>query len=52
MIQLQALNRLVGLRRQHGETPDGSEELGELYRTFTEGFDELELKLARALLAG
>jgi predicted ATPase/class 3 adenylate cyclase len=52
MFHLQALNRLVALRREHGVTPDGSEELAAVYATFTEGFDELDLVLARELLAG
>ena len=52
LIQLQALNRLVGLRRELGKTPDGSEELRQHYSSFTEGFEELELIAARELLAG
>ncbi len=52
LIRLQALNRLVGLRRELGKKPDGSEELGNLYAGFTEGFDEGELVTARELLAG
>jgi predicted ATPase/class 3 adenylate cyclase len=52
MIELQALNRLVSLRRELGQTPDGSEDLAVVHATFTEGFDEPALVLARELLAG
>jgi tetratricopeptide (TPR) repeat protein len=52
LYRLQALTRLVELRRELGKTPDGSEELAALYATFTEGFDEHDLVLARDLLAG
>jgi hypothetical protein len=50
LIELQALNRLVALRREIGRSPDGSDELASLYATFTEGFDEHDLVMARQLL--
>ena len=50
LIELQALTRLVGLRRETGHIPDGSEQLATLYATFTEGFDEDPLIMARQLL--
>jgi hypothetical protein len=34
-----------------GISPDSSEELATLYASFTEGFDEDQLKVARQLLA-
>jgi predicted ATPase len=52
MFHLQALNRLVALRREQGVTPDGSEELAAVYATFTEGFEEHDLARARDLLSG
>jgi tetratricopeptide (TPR) repeat protein len=51
MFHLQALNRLVKLRRELGQTPDGSEDLSVVYATFTEGFDEGELVLSRELIS-
>ncbi|MEX1126663.1 MAG: AAA family ATPase, partial [Acidimicrobiia bacterium] len=51
LIELQAWTRLVGLRREMGHSPDGSEELAALYATFTEGFDEHDLIMARQVLA-
>jgi hypothetical protein len=50
LFELQALSRLVGLRRELGESPDGSDELAALYATFTEGFDESDLVAARDTL--
>jgi predicted ATPase/class 3 adenylate cyclase len=52
LIELQALTRLVGLRRELGASPDGSEELASLYATFTEGMDEHDLVAAREMLTG
>jgi hypothetical protein len=51
LIELHALTRLVALRREMGISPDSSEELATLYASFTEGFDEDQLKVARQLLA-
>ncbi|MGH8953038.1 MAG: hypothetical protein ACRDX9_16670, partial [Acidimicrobiia bacterium] len=50
LIELQALTRLVGLRRETGRTPDGSDELGSLYAGFTEGLEEHDLVAARETL--
>ena len=50
LIELQALTRLVGLRREMGTAPDGSDELASLYATFTEGFAEHDLLMAREML--
>jgi predicted ATPase/class 3 adenylate cyclase len=50
LIELQALTRLVGLRREMGHSPDGSDELASLYDSFTEGFDEHDLIMARQVL--
>jgi len=50
LIELEALTRLVNLRREMGSTPDGSDELAALYETFTEGFDEHALVAAREML--
>jgi len=51
LVELQALTRLVGIRRQTGRSPDGSERLASLYATFTEGLDEHDLVAARETLA-
>ena len=51
LVELQALTRLVGLHRETGKSPDGSEELQSLYATFTEGLEEHDLVAARDLLA-
>jgi len=51
LVELQALTRLVGLHRETGESPDGSEELESLYATFTEGLEERDLVAAREMLA-
>jgi hypothetical protein len=51
LIELQALNRLVELRRGLGKTPDGSEDLAGVFGRFTEGFEEHDLVTARDLLA-
>jgi hypothetical protein len=50
LIELQALTRLVGLRREMGTAPDGSDELASLYATVTEGFAEHDLLMARKML--
>jgi tetratricopeptide (TPR) repeat protein len=50
LVELQALTRLVSLRRELGHQPDGSEDLAVLYDTFTEGTDEHDLVVARQLL--
>ncbi|HEX9856130.1 MAG TPA: adenylate/guanylate cyclase domain-containing protein [Acidimicrobiia bacterium] len=42
--------RLVGLRRETGRTPDGSDELASLYASFSEGLYERDLVVARDLL--
>jgi len=48
---LQALTRLVDLRREMDRSSDGSDELANLYSTFTEGLEEPDLVAARELLA-
>jgi predicted ATPase len=50
LIELQALTRLVGLRREVGHSPDGSADLAALYATFTEGLEERDLVMARQVL--
>jgi predicted ATPase/class 3 adenylate cyclase len=50
LIELQGLTRLVGLRRESGRSPDGSDQLASLYSTFTEGFDEYDMVMARQML--
>ncbi|HKY46860.1 MAG TPA: hypothetical protein VJQ79_02640, partial [Acidimicrobiia bacterium] len=50
LIELHALTRLVGLRREIGQVPDGSDALADLYANFTEGFDEDTLIVAREML--
>ncbi len=50
LFELQAMTRLVGLRRELGQSPDGSAELATLYGTFTEGLDEHDLAAARDIL--
>jgi hypothetical protein len=50
LIELQALTRLVELRREMGRSPDRSEELAALYATFTEGFGERDLIAAKQVL--
>jgi predicted ATPase/class 3 adenylate cyclase len=50
LIELQAMTRLVGLRREMGRSPDGTDELASLYATFTEGFDEHDLVTTREVL--
>jgi len=47
---LMAWTHLVELRRQMGQTPDGSHELADVYATFTDGFDEKPLQEARQIL--
>ena len=48
--ELMAWTRLVELRRQLGQSPDGSDELAEVYDTFTDGYDEKPLQEARQVL--
>jgi predicted ATPase/class 3 adenylate cyclase len=50
LLELQAMTRIVGLRRQLGEVPDRADELRVVYDRFTEGFDEHDLTSARAVL--
>lgn len=50
LFELQALTRLVELRRRTGTAPDGATELREVYDRFTEGFDQLDLQVARTVL--
>jgi hypothetical protein len=50
LVELQGRTRLVGLRRELGRSPDGSEELAALYATFTEGLDEHDLVMATEVL--
>jgi len=51
LVELQALTRLVGLRRSTGKSPDRSEELESLYDTFTDGLEEHDLVAAREVLS-
>jgi hypothetical protein len=51
LIELHALTRLVDLRREVGTSPDGTDELAALYSTFTEGFDEDHMVMAREILS-
>jgi len=50
LFELQALTRLVELRRRSGAEPDGAAELREVYDRFTEGFDQRDLQAARTVL--
>ena len=50
LTELRAATRLVNLLRSQGRSPDGTDELRNLYSTFTEGFDEPDLIEARAVL--
>lgn len=50
LVELQALTRLVALRRQLGRSPDGADELASVYASFTDGHDEHDLIAARELL--
>jgi hypothetical protein len=50
LTELEATTRLVGLRREMGTSPDGTEELASLYGRFTDGFDENSLVAAREVL--
>ena len=50
LFELQAMTKLVHLHRLSGNSPDGSDQLAALYATFTEGFDEHDLVVARELL--
>jgi hypothetical protein len=49
--ELIALTGLVRLRRQRGQVPDGSDDLARVYEKFTEGFEELPLLEAKAVLS-
>ncbi|MFO7548088.1 MAG: adenylate/guanylate cyclase domain-containing protein [Acidimicrobiia bacterium] len=50
LVELQALTRLVDLRRSLGQVPDRGEELRDLYGSFTEGLDSPDLVAARTVL--
>ncbi len=50
LLGLQALTRLVGLRRELNLEPDGTEELAQCFDRFTSGFTEHDLVAAKALL--
>jgi predicted ATPase/class 3 adenylate cyclase len=50
LLELQALTRLVGLRRKLGLSPDGTEELAAALAWFTDGDNEHDVIAARALL--
>jgi hypothetical protein len=50
LIELQAMTRLVGLRREMGQSPDGSADLAALYGSFAEGLDEHDVAAARDIL--
>jgi hypothetical protein len=52
LIELQAMNRLVELRRRLGKTPDGSDDLAGVFGRFAEGFEEHDVMIARNLVAG
>lgn len=49
IVELRAVTRLVMLRRRLGHSHDGIEELAAVYSTFTEGFEEHHLVVAREL---
>jgi predicted ATPase/class 3 adenylate cyclase len=50
LIELQALTRLVDLRRSLGLVPDGADELREVYDSFAAGMDCPDLVAARTVL--
>jgi hypothetical protein len=50
LFELQARTRLVGLRRELGHSPDGSDDLAALCATFPEGLNEHDLVAARETL--
>ncbi|MDH5616978.1 MAG: hypothetical protein OEY62_10610, partial [Acidimicrobiia bacterium] len=50
LCELQALTRLVHLRRETGQDPDGSDQLRALLATFTEGLGEHDVVAAARLL--
>ena len=50
LMQLEAMTRLVRLRREMGKRPDGSDELAAIYASFSDGFDEAQLVAARQVL--
>ncbi len=49
--ELKILTRLVRLWRVGDRRPDGSEELSALYATFTDGFEEVDLMLAKEVIS-
>jgi predicted ATPase/class 3 adenylate cyclase len=50
LMQLEAMTRLVRLRREMGKRPDGSDELATIYASFSDGFEETQLVAARQVL--
>lgn len=50
LVQLQALTRLVTLRRETGTDPDGTNELASTYATFEGELEEHDLVMAQSLL--
>lgn len=50
LVELQALTRIVDLRRSIGRTPDRSDELRDVFDSFDGGFGEHDLVMAAALL--
>jgi len=50
LVQLDAMTRLVTLRRQMGKHPDGTDELAAIYASFGDGFEEVQLVAARQVL--
>jgi hypothetical protein len=50
LIELQALNRMVALRREQGREPDHSDELRAVFEIFSDGIEESDLAEARELL--
>ena len=49
-LELRATTRLAGLWQGHGRGAEARDLLAPVYNLFTEGFDTLDLKDARALL--
>jgi predicted ATPase len=52
LVELAARAHLVDLLRAQGRSPDQSDQLRDLYDTFTEGFGEPDLVAARRVLGG
>ena len=50
MAELEALTRLVALRRGNAQEPDTRRRLRDYYDSFTEGFDTPQLAAAKAVL--